>query len=89
MHNVHLVWHELRREKDLFLGCAKINDANQYVQMHRLMCAFVIHVFKSIIYKLATSETLFLELISVAEETGLSLALSKTPKTSFFVWRHI
>ena len=44
---------------------------------------FVIHFLKSIISKHATSEISVFELVSVAEETALSLALSETPKTGF------
>ena len=49
----------------------------------RLISAFIIHIFKSIISKLATSEISFFLLVSVAVETGLSLALSKTLQTGY------
>ena len=44
---------------------------------------------ESIICKLATGEISIFQLVSVAEETGLSLALSGTPKTGFLTTRPI
>ena len=44
---------------------------------------YVIRLSKSIISRLARSEVLIFLLVSVAEETGLKLALSETPKTGF------
>ena len=35
------------------------------------------------IYKLATGEIPIFKIVSVAEETGLKLALAETPKTGF------
>ena len=46
--------------------------------MHSLISAFVIRFLESIISKLATIEISFTWPVSVAEETGLSLALSET-----------
>ena len=40
-----------------------------------------------IICKLATGKILFFLLVSVAEETGLKLVLSETPKTGFLTAR--
>ena len=54
-----------------------------------LTITFVIKFLESIIYKLATSETSIFWLVSVAEETGLSLALSATAKTGFVALRQI
>ena len=42
---------------------------------------------ESIICKLATGEISIFQLVSVAEETGLKLALSETPKTGFLTTR--
>ena len=42
---------------------------------------------ESIISRLATSEISIFLLVSVTEETGLSLALSETPKTGFVASR--
>ena len=44
---------------------------------YSLISAFVICLLESIISKHATSEILIVELVSLAEETGLSLALSE------------
>ena len=52
-------------------------------QRRRLISASVILFLESIISKLATSEIPIFKLVSVAEETGLSLTLSATPKTGF------
>ena len=49
----------------------------------RLISAFVIRFSESILSKLAAGEISILQLVSVAEETGLSLALSETQKTGF------
>ena len=54
-------------------------------------------LFESVIFKLAISEILVFQLVSVAEETGFSLALStgfslalsETPKTGFVATRPI
>ena len=47
----------------------------------RLIRAFVIPLLESIISKLDTAEISIFLLVSVAEETDFSLALSETPKT--------
>ena len=60
-------------------GCLRTTKA----QTSRLISAFVIRVMESIISKLDTSEILIFYLVSVAEETGLSLTLWETPKTGF------
>ena len=44
-------------------------------------------LFESIVSKLATSESSFFWIVSVAEETGFSLTLSETPKTGFVAQR--
>ena len=78
-----------RREKTCLRGFANKTGADQPAHPRRLISAFVIHVLKSIISKLATGEILFFYLVSVAEETGLKLALSDTPKTGFLAKRLI
>ena len=45
-------------------------------------------LLKSIISKLATSEISFLQLVSVTEEAGLSLALLETQKTDLVALRY-
>ena len=48
-----------------------------------LISAFAIHFLKIITCYLAKGEISIFQLVSVAEETGLKLALSETPKTGF------
>ena len=54
-----------------------------------LIRANVIRLFESIISRLATSEISIFQLVSVAEQTPLSVALSGTPKTGFLATRPI
>ena len=54
-----------------------------------LISAFVIRLLESIISKPATSEISIFYLVSVAEETGLSLAFSETQKTGFVASRPV
>ena len=54
---------------------------DQPAHPRRLISAFVIRVLESIISNLATSKILIFKLVSIAEETGLSLALSELLKT--------
>ena len=49
----------------------------------RLINAFVICFLESIISELGTSKISIVWLVSVAEETGLNLILSETPKIGF------
>ena len=56
-------------------------------QRHRsqsLISAFFIRLLESIISKLAKSKFSFFNVVSAAEETGLSQALSETLKIGFF-----
>ena len=62
---------------------------DQPAHPHRMISAIVIRFLKSIISKLATSEISIFYLVSVAEETGLSLDLSETPKIGFVPLRPI
>ena len=52
--------------------------------MRSLISAFVVRLLESIISKLATSEVSLFWLVSVAEQAGLNLTLSDTPKTGFY-----
>ena len=61
-------------------GFAHIKGADQPAHPRSLVSAFAIRLFESIISKLATSECSIFQLVSVAEETGLSLSLSETPR---------
>ena len=73
----------LRREKNCRRGFANNTGADQPAHPRSLISAFVIHFLESIICKLATGEISIFYLVSVAEETGLKLALSETLKTGF------
>ena len=57
--------------------------------MRSLISAFVIRVLLSTISKLVTSEISIFKLVSVAEETGLSLVFSETLNTGFVTARPI
>ena len=76
-----------RREKTCLRGFANNTGADQPAHPRSLISAFVIRLMKSIICKLAIGEISFFQLVSVAEETGLKLALSETPKTGFLATR--
>ena len=54
-------------------GLVNNKGTDQHVHPPSLISAFVFHSFESIISRL-----------SIVKETGLSLALSKTPKTGLF-----
>ena len=69
--------------ENLSSGFANIKGADQPAHSRRLISAFVIRILKSIISKLASSKISIFYLVSVAEETGLSLPLSETMKTGF------
>ena len=70
----------LKARKSVFRVCKQ--------QRRRLISAFVI-CFSEQISKVATSEISILELVSVAGETGLRLALSETLKTACVVLRPV
>ena len=55
--------------------------ADQPAHPRSLISAFVICLLEMIIFKLATSKFSSFWLVSVAEEIGLSIALSENPKT--------
>ena len=67
----------------------KNKGADQPAHLRRLISAFVIRLLESIISKLASSKISIFKLVSVAEETGLSLALSTNPKAGFLASRPI
>ena len=68
---------------------ANSKGADQPAHPHCLASTFVIHLLESIIHKLGRSEILIFYLVSVAEQIGLSLSWSETPKTGFLVTRPI
>ena len=70
-------------------GVANNTGADQPVHPRSLISAFVIRFLESITSRLATSEISLFLLVSVAEETGLSPALSETPKTGFVATKPI
>ena len=61
----------------------KVGD--QPVHLRCLISGFVVHYLDSIIPILAKSEISRLQLVSVAEQTGLSLTWWQTLKTDFLV----
>ena len=63
--------------------------ADQPAHPRSLMSAFLIQFLESTICKLTTGEISIFQLVYVAEDTGLKLALSDTPKTGFVNSRHI
>ena len=77
--------------KSVFGGFANNTGADQPAHPGSLISAFVIRILESsiCICKLATGENLFFWLVSVAEETGLSLYWLETPKTGFLAARPI
>ena len=76
-----------RREKTRLQGFADNKGPDQPGHPHSLIRAFVIRFLEINISKLSTGEISML--VSVAEEKGLSLTLSETPKTGFVVSRPI
>ena len=64
-----------RREKTCLWRFAINKGADQPAHPRSLTSAFAIHLLEIIIFRLATSEIPIFLLVSVAEETGLSLAL--------------
>ena len=72
-----------RREKTCLRRVANNKDADQPAHPPSLISAFVFCFLESITFKLATSK------VSIAEQAGLSLTLSETPKTGFLVPRPI
>ena len=70
---------DLITKKKLILLHANNKRADQPAHLHGLICAFIIGFLESIIAKL--------ELVSVAEQAGLSLTWLRTPKSCFLVSR--
>ena len=69
------------------LPYANNKDTDQPVHPHSLISTFVVRRLDSIIPRPALAEISRLYLVSEAEQTGLSLTWSKTPKTGFLVTR--
>ena len=54
-----------------------------------LISAFVLRFLERTISKLATNEILIFQLVSVAEQAGLNVTLSETPKIGFLATRPV
>ena len=78
-----------RWKKTCLWGFANNKGADQPVHPHSLISAFVIPLLESIISILATSESSYFKLVSKAEQAGLHLTFSETPKTGFLATRPI
>ena len=78
-----------RHEKTCLRRFANNKGADQPAHTRSLISAFVIRLYESSISKPATREISVSELVSEAEETGLSVGLSETPKTGFLATRPI
>ena len=57
--------------------------ADQPAHLHSLISTFVVHFLKRIISKLVSYKLLMFQLVSIAEQTGLSLTLSEIPQNRF------
>ena len=72
-----------RREKTRLQVCANNTGADQPAHPRSLISTFVIRFLEITIYELATGEISIFRLVTVANETGLKLALSETPEDRF------
>ena len=72
-------------EKNCLWGFANNKGADQPVHPHRLICAFVILVLECTISRLATSKISIFQLVSVTEETGLSLAKDRSCRVKAYI----
>ena len=79
------IWASTR--ENLSLAFENNKGAGQPAHPRRLISAFVIRLLESTISKLATSEISIVKLVTVAEESDFSIALSETPKTGFLTTR--
>ena len=77
-----IIWASTR--ENLSSGFANNKGADQPGHPPSQISTFVFRLFESTISKVITSEISIFQLVSVAEETGLSLALSQTPEDMFF-----
>ena len=64
-----------------------IKGTDQPAHQHRLISAFVIQIMECILSKFAKSEFSIFYQVSVADKTGLNLALSEAQKTGFAMLR--
>ena len=77
----------LDARKTCLRGFANNKGADQPAHPRSLISAYVFRFLKTIISKLATCKFSTFYVVSVAEQAGLNLALSETPKTGFLVTR--
>ena len=77
------------QKKKLFMPYANNKVADQPAHPRSLISAFVVRCLESIIPLLAIADISLPQLISVAEQAGLSLTWSQPPKTGFLVTWHI
>ena len=80
-----IIWASTRETLSLVFENHK--GADQPAHPRILISAFIIRLLESIISKLATSKFSIFQLVSVAEVTGLSLAMAETLKTGFVATR--
>ena len=73
--------------KPVFRGLQNNKGADQPAHWPSLISAFVIRSLESLISRLAMSKNAILYLVSVAEQVGLNLTFSETPKTGFLARR--
>ena len=78
-----------RGEKTCLPGVANNKGADQPAHPRSLISAFVICFLDSFTYRLATREISSFKLVSLAEQAGLNLTFSETPKTGFLASRPI
>ena len=78
-----------QREKTCLRRFANNKGADQPAHPRSLISANIIRYLESIISRLTIGEISVFWLVSVADETGLSVALSETPKTGFLTTRPI
>ena len=75
--------------ENLSSGFANNKGADQPAHPHSLISAYVNCLMESIISRLDTGGISIFYIVFVAEETGLKLALTETPKTGFLVMKPI
>ena len=66
---------------------ANTKGADQSAHSHSLICIFVVRCLDHMTPIVSISEISSLNLASIAEQTGLCLTWSQTPKTGFLVTR--
>ena len=75
----------LRRGKTCLRAFANKKGADQPAHLCSLISAFVFRLLESIISRHTKSVISMFKLVSVAEQAGLNIILSETPKTDFLM----